>query len=895
MNSRAGRLTRPEGRTAMLDDVTMAESLLRRSYAFERLGAAAAVLDGDGVIVETNEAWRLFAALNEGSLEATGCGVNYLSICDRAFAAGSESAAAVAVGLRAILRGERASFEVEYACPSPIEDRWFLLRASTAPVHQGAGVVLFHVNITARKQLEERFASPNDRDPATGLPDHRAGFRLIEQGLARAAVCDTRLSVIKMTVDGLGAVEDTFGLPAAEDLRVQLTARALRVLRVNDVVGQLGADSLIMVCADLDDDAEAGLVTRLQDAFAAPFQVDATQIALTVSVGVASNRPGSTAIGLLADATAADTPEFRTARLAQQRARAAARAPNDIRLEPTLPAGDETALPMRIARAQRDAVLAHSNDLVLYMELDGTIAWASPTLHTVLGVDPESLVGRHGFELIHPDDLERTLAELGTIVGPGDHATTEHRVVTDDGRIYWVEETVTNLVEDPNVGYIVANLHDITERKQLELDLLLIATHDALTGLPNRTLLLEQAHDAITTSALGDHVGVIVFDVDQFKLVNDSVGHDRGDQLLVAIAEALRGTLTDTQTAARFDGDAFAVVAPAITSASQALEVIDRLRDRLAAGLTAGPDLYRPTISAGIVLAKSGDTAITALRDAETAMYRAKEQGRDRIEWFDPSLHAKVIATFQLERDLREAIDNDQLSLVFQPVLDLETNQTTSCEALVRWQHPVRGMLSPDEFIPVAEETGLIIPLGRWVLRHALETATHWPTDAQVAVNLSAAELAEPDLVAVVKSTLTDINISARRLVLEITETAVIHDPTAASRTIAALRALGVGVVIDDFGTGYTSLSFLRDYRIDGLKIDRSFVAQLDNGSTAIVDAMLRMSRALGLKVVAEGIETTEQLEQLRALGCRFIQGYLISRPVAAEKLTFHPADPARQ
>jgi diguanylate cyclase (GGDEF)-like protein/PAS domain S-box-containing protein len=876
----------------MLDEVTIAESLLRRSYAFERFGAAAAVLDGDGMVVETNEAWRLFAALNQGTLEATGCGVNYLSTCDHAFASGSESAAAVAAGLRGILRGERASFEFEYACPSPIEDRWFLLRASTAPVHEGAGLVLFHVNITARKQLEQRFASPNDRDPATGLPDHRAGFRLIEQGLARAVDSQARLSVIKMTVDGLGTVEDTYGRPAAEDLRVQLTARAQRVLRENDVVGQLGADSLIMVCANLDDDASARIVLRLQDAFATPFQFDATQIALTVSVGIASNRPGSTAIGLLADATAADTPEFRTARLAQQRARAAARAPNDIRLEPTLPAADEAALPMQIARAQRDAVLAHSNDLVLYIELDGTIAWASPTLLTVLGIDPDSLVGRHGFELIHPDDLERTLAELGTIVGPGDHATTEHRVVTDDGTIYWVEETVTNLVDDPNVGYIVANFHDITERKQLELDLLLAATRDALTGLPNRTLLLEQIRDANAASALGEDVGVIVFDVDQFKLVNDSVGHDRGDQLLVAIAEALRSALEGAQTAARFDGDAFAVVAPGLTSASQALEVIDRIRERLADGLTAGPDLYRPTISAGIVIAKPGDTAITALRDAETAMYRAKDQGRDRIVWFDPSLHAKVIASLQIERDLRVAIDDDQLSLVFQPVLDLETNQTSSCEALVRWHHPVRGAIGPEEFIPVAEETGLIIPLGRWVLRHALAAAIRWPTDAQVAVNLSAAELAEADLVAFVKSTLATIEVPAARLVLEITETAVIHDPTAAAGTIAALRGLGVSVVIDDFGTGYTSLSFLRDYRIDGLKIDRSFVTQLDNGSTAIVDAMLRMSRALGLSVIAEGIETTGQLEQLRALGCRFIQGYLISRPVATEKLTFNQADP---
>jgi EAL domain-containing protein (putative c-di-GMP-specific phosphodiesterase class I) len=328
-------------------------------------------------------------------------------------------------------------------------------------------------------------------------------------------------------------------------------------------------------------------------------------------------------------------------------------------------------------------------------------------------------------------------------------------------------------------------------------------------------------------------------------------------------------------------------VIPALDSSDQALQLATRLRARLIEGLTVGADRYLPTISVGMVITKPGDTGITALRDAETAMYRAKEKGRDRAEWFDPSLRRDIVTSFEVERDLRQAICDDELFLEFQPVLDMETGQVASCEGLIRWNHPQRGRLGPDDFIPVAEQTGLIISVGRWVLRHALATARTWPDEVTLAVNLSPRELAEPDLVTFVKSTLAELDVAAARLVFEITETAVIEDPTAAARAISALRALGVGVIIDDFGTGYTSLSFLRDYQIDGLKIDRSYVTDLAHGATAIVDAMIRMSSALGLHVIAEGIETDEQLAQLRALGCRYIQGFLLGEPVASEDLPF--------
>ncbi|MDQ1480075.1 MAG: hypothetical protein QOI44_936 [Actinomycetota bacterium] len=668
----------------------------------------------------------------------------------------------------------------------------------------------------------------------------------------------------------------------------------------------------------------------------------------------------------------------------------------------------EAALALAATHAQRDAVVAHSSDLVMFFESDGTIVWASPATKFLFGIEVDSLVGRNGLELIHPDDRARTLADLTSITGFGDTVTCEFRVVADDGVIHWVEETATNLIDDPHVGYVVANLNnitarkrdedairlqnrlldaagqaivavdmkgnisywnaaateiygwtveeasgrpamdvispaegwaeqaaavadrvligkswtgdfmttrkdgtdvpvfvtdtavfddngvqigiiavssDITERRQLELDLVEMATHDALTGLANRGLLLTLLGNALT--ARDGCVGVLLFDVDRFKLINDSLGHDCGDELLVAIAEALEDTIEPGDLAARFGDDSFAVVIPALDSPDEALELAARLRARLVEGLEVGAHRHMPTISVGMVITKPGDTGITALRDAETAMYRAKEKGRDRAEWFDPSLRRDIVTSFEVERDLRQAICANELFLEFQPVIDMETGEIASCEGLVRWNHPTRGRLGPDDFIPVAEQTGLVVSVGRWVLRNALATARAWPDAVTLAVNLSPRELAEPDLVAFVKSTLAELDVAAARLVFEITETAVVEDPTAAARAISALRALGVAVIIDDFGTGYTSLSFLRDYQIDGLKIDRSYVTDLEHGSTAIVDAMIRMSAALGMHVIAEGIETDEQLAQLRALGCRYIQGFLLGEPVASEDLPF--------
>ena len=446
----------------MLEEVAARESVERRSYTFERLAAPAAVLDATGVVVETNEAWRVFALLNEGSPGATGPGTNYLRVCDRAYNSGIKVAGAVAAGLRSILRGGRGTFELEYACPSPIEDRWFRLQASSAPVHDGSGIVLFHVNVTARKLLELRLRQETGRSPVTGLLDRRAAGRFVDRALARAPA-DQPLTVINIKVTELAPSGDG-SIPAAQELLVQVTARALRVRRDADRLAELAENELVLVCSDLGRDAAAGVVRRLRDVMGAPYQVGASEVRVEVAIGSASSTAESTSDALLATASANATVELATDRRAVRPARPIARPPRESR-----PAAVPSApLPIDPAQAQRDAVVARSSEVVIYFDPDGTIAWASPATQTVFGWDPDDLVGRSTLDLIHPDDLERAFAELHVITDLGDHATSEFRIVADDGEVFWIEETVTNLVDDPHVGYVVGNVRNITQRKHLE-------------------------------------------------------------------------------------------------------------------------------------------------------------------------------------------------------------------------------------------------------------------------------------------------------------------------------------------------------------------------------------------------------------------------------------------
>lgn len=419
------------------------------------------------------------------------------------------------------------------------------------------------------------------------------------------------------------------------------------------------------------------------------------------------------------------------------------------------------------------------------------------------------------------------------------------------------------------------------------------AFHDALTGLPNRVLLTDHLRLAIERARRReDHLFAVLFlDLDRFKNINDSLGHNIGDQLLIAIARRVENCLRPMDTVARLGGDEFAILLDGLENSEAAVHIAERIQESLTQPYNlSGHEVYTST-SIGITLSTTNyEHPENLLRDADTAMYRAKENGKARYELFDTVMHARAVALLKLENDLRRAVERQEFEVYYQPIIRLETSEISGFEALLRWNHPERGFVSPTEFIPLAEETGLITEIGQWVLRKACEQMQEWQwlvpatRPLTVAVNLSSKQFKQPDIIEQIKKTLRETNCDPRSLKLEITESAVMENAEAATQMLTQLRDLGVQLSIDDFGTGYSSLSYLHRFPVTTLKIDRSFIGRMGAGdeNSEIVRTIMTLAGNLGMDVVAEGVETEEQLTQLTALKCEYGQGYLFSKPVDA-------------
>jgi len=552
---------------------------------------------------------------------------------------------------------------------------------------------------------------------------------------------------------------------------------------------------------------------------------------------------------------------------------------------------------LRRSQERFRSLVQNSADVNMIVAADGTIVYESPAVARVLGYQADERIGHEALESIHPDDQAWARQLLADIVRtPGSQITGEFRVRHADGTWRILEAVGKNLLDDPAVAGLVVNYRDITMRKSLEDELRHQAFHDSLTGLANRALFRDRLEHALARSRRGSQpLAVLFVDLDDFKNVNDSLGHGEGDGLLVAVAARLRDALRAGDTIARMGGDEFAILVEDPPDAGSPVEVAERLLAALQAPFEqAGRDLF---VHASIGVAVSGSRKQTAdelLRNADVSMYTAKADGKNRVEVFDPSMHEAAVARLALRVDLERAIERHEFFVLYQPVIDLRTGFMAGVEALVRWQHPDRGVIEPNEFIATAEETGLIVPLGRFVLETACRQVAAWDEEhpdhrLTVAVNVSGRQVTERGFVDQVAAILASTSLEAGRLVLEFTEGVLIQDTDATISVLHALRRLGLRLAIDDFGTGYSSLSYLRQFPIDILKVDRSFVANLDQGrpdETALMQSILGLSASLQLETVAEGIEQPAQLAELRLLGADLGQGFLFDRPLPAEQVS---------
>jgi diguanylate cyclase (GGDEF)-like protein/PAS domain S-box-containing protein len=533
-------------------------------------------------------------------------------------------------------------------------------------------------------------------------------------------------------------------------------------------------------------------------------------------------------------------------------------------------------------------------------DLDGIPTRVNSAVCVILGRTEAELVGKRWAEYTHPDEIPLGQA-VGTRLAAGyDSYEDERRYVRPDGSVVWAATHVT-LVRDEHgePQYVYLQLQDVTGRRRMEGEIAHRALHDSLTGLPNRLLLADRlVHGLAGSRRRGSQLGVMFLDVDHFKVVNDSMGHTSGDDLLRGAAQRIALAIRPGDTVARFGGDEFVVVCDDV-SALETEQIAERVLAALSEPWIIENQEMHVTASLGIAIADEAATPESLLRDSDTAMYRAKQRGRGRIELFDDTLRSKAEGRLATASALHRALERDEFTVFYQPVIDLSTGRMVSTEALLRWTHPGRGAIVPDEFIPLAEETGLIVPIGAWLLEQACGQLVEWQRSdpaLTVAVNLSVRQMVATDVCGLVEAVLMRTGLRATSLCLELTESVFMEDVEYFGRTLAGLKALGVDLAIDDFGTGYSSLSYLKRFPVDAVKVDRAFVDGLgtDSHDSALVAAIVAMAGALDLQVTAEGVETPVQLAALQAMDVPRAQGYLLARPMPADAITRLVADSHR-
>ncbi|MBD1844650.1 EAL domain-containing protein [Cyanobacteria bacterium FACHB-63] len=558
-----------------------------------------------------------------------------------------------------------------------------------------------------------------------------------------------------------------------------------------------------------------------------------------------------------------------------------------------------------------ESVVVNANEIVMISQTEEAVAdplslriiYVNDAFSRTTGYSSGEAIGKSALVLLGEKTSTAEVNRIRTALRTHQPVRAEVVLYRKNGTHFWVDVNMVPIRnEQGQVTHFVSVMREVTERKIVEEQLRRNAFHDSLTGLPNRLLFMERLTQTVERAHEDEsyHFALLFLDLDRFKVINDSLGHMLGDQLLIAIARRLEGCLKQEDMVARLGGDEFTILLENIQQDSDAEKIAERVQQALSAPFNLSGHEVFTSASIGITLSSTEfERPEDLLRGADIAMYRAKAQGKACHEVFDTDMHTHVVALMQLENDLRKAVERQEFELYYQPIIELANGRITGFEALVRWQHPEQGTISPAKFVPIAEETGLVIPLGQWVLREACRQLKQWQDQfaseppLTVSVNLSSRQFSQPYLIDQVRKILAETGVDARCLKLEITESAIMENTKFAMDMLLQLKAMGIQLSVDDFGTGYSSLGYLYRFPMDVLKIDQSFISRVDvdGEKLELVRTIITLAWNLGMDVVAEGVETMKQLTQLKALKCEYAQGYLFSEPVPqgdAEKLILH-------
>ncbi len=845
----------------------------RQVLVLNALPARVALLDATGVIVSVNESWKSFGHANAASAPVGGIGSNYLEICDGVPEEESAEHHLVADGIRSVLTGRAKSFSLKYQFRAAADELWFLLRVTPLSNDGPYGAVVMHLNITEQKRAEDELHNSERRRAAES--DARTRNAELEVRVAqRTKALEEQTAILAQQAAMLDLAQDSI-IVRDTNSRILYWNRASELMYGWTSEYAVGKISETLLRSEFTQTFDELMVTLIERGHWEGEGVHHTRTGKRISV--------NTRCALQRDVTGAPaqiltiTNDITTRRLAESQLRASS---------------ERLSLATSVAN-----VGVWDWDLA-----SNTVTW-DDTMFRMYGfahVGPIPYQRWSG--AVHPDDLPEVEAILQRVIREKSQDTAEFRIIATSGEVRTIsaaERAVVN--ENCEVVRVIGVNMDITERKAAEKLLQRSeahsthsAQHDFLTGLPNRMLLNDRVSQAVTVAPRhGKKVAVLFLDLDGFKHINDSLGHSVGDKLLQSVAGRLVDCVRASDTVSRMGGDEFVVLLSEMAHSEDASITARRMLQKVAEAHSIDHHELYVTASIGVsVHPDDGIDAETLIKNADTAMYQAKENGRQGYQFFKSAMNVRAVERQLTEEKLRRALERREFEIYYQPKINLDTNRITGAEALLRWQHPTRGILLPAQFISVAEDSGLMLPIGKWVLRRACQQARAWQDAGlplrTIAVNISSIQFRDDQFVKNVFDVLHDSGLDARSLELELTESALMKRADCATRVLKTLRAGGVRVALDDFGTGYSSLSFLKRFPIDVLKIDESFIREIvrSPNDMSIVAAVIGLGKSLRVRVVAEGVELPEELAFLRSHECDEAQGFYFSGPLAAKQFS---------